>query len=163
MFLKLFLIFFSEMMLWRRRRPKNIKKVRKRSKMIQERTKTVRKTETTKFEIICSFTRFLRSCAIIELSTPPPVDLKTQEKKNKKQESNTVKSGLLKQKPSAQTEYCVWSTTYDSVWRMTTYDVVWRRIRCRSSIGIRKPSRNCDGQKLYWAVHLQCHSCAVRL
>ena len=84
MFLILFLIFFRKWCCDDEDDKKTKKTVRKRSKMIQERTKTVRKTETTKFEIICIFTRFLRSCAIIELSTPPPVDLKTQEKKTRK-------------------------------------------------------------------------------
>ena len=102
MFLILFLIFFRKWCCDDEDDKKTKKTVRKRSKMIQERTKTVRKTETTKFEIICIFTRFLRSCAIIELSTPPPVDLKTQEKKNKKKQSVSQMKDLVMTMNSVQ-------------------------------------------------------------
>ena len=38
----------------------------------------------TTFERICIFTKCFRCHVIIELSTPPPVDLKRQEKKQEK-------------------------------------------------------------------------------
>ena len=69
-------------------------------KLSENGPKTVRNTETKTFEITCMFTRFLRSYVIIELSTPPPVDLKRQEKNRKKQSVSQMKDLVMTIKTS---------------------------------------------------------------
>ena len=143
-FWKCFSIFFENDVVTTKTTKKQKKTGRALSKIFRKRTKTVRKTETTIFEMTCIFTRFLRTYVIIKLSTPLLVDLNRQEKtrKNKvclKWKISSWRSILSKNRQNrsyprgvnVRSKFLVCSLFFFAggrrVWRLM--NVVWRHVR----------------------------------